>query len=302
MSISREPVFLRRIFHPSDFSEASHAAFVHALKLAVAGQTHLTILHTGDTRTSGTWTEFPRVRRTLESWNLLPLGSTAQDIAGLGLDVEKVVLPYADPARSIVRYLHRHPHDLIVLATHHYDGLKRWVHDPVAEPISRESAEFTLFVPEGAAGFVSAGDGTTSLRNILIPVDAVPDPQASVNGALTIAETLGCRRAIATLLYVGEEEAFPRCSLPETHAIEWKKVSRKGPVEDEILHAAEQYAADLLVMSTQGHNGFLDVLRGSTTERILRRAKCPVLALPTYPAREPVVSTLEALATGKLHV
>jgi nucleotide-binding universal stress UspA family protein len=33
-------------------------------------------------------------------------------------------------------------------------------------------------------------------------------------------------------------------------------------------------------MTTQGHTGVLDALRGSTTERILRRASCPVLAVP----------------------
>jgi hypothetical protein len=55
----REPATLRRIFHPSDFSEASTTAFVHALKLALAAQAHLTILHTGNTGTTGMWMEFP---------------------------------------------------------------------------------------------------------------------------------------------------------------------------------------------------------------------------------------------------
>ena len=31
-----------------------------------------------------------------------------------------------------------------------------------------------------------------------------------------------------------------------------------------------------------GRDGFPDALRGSTTERVLRRAPCPVLAIPTY--------------------
>jgi nucleotide-binding universal stress UspA family protein len=45
-----------------------------------------------------------------------------------------------------------------------------------------------------------------------------------------------------------------------------------------ILATAEQ--ADLVAMPTKGHDGFLDVLRGSTTERVVRHAPCPVLALP----------------------
>lgn len=32
-------------------------------------------------------------------------------------------------------------------------------------------------------------------------------------------------------------------------------------------------------MATKGHEGFLDALRGTTTERVLRQAECPVLAV-----------------------
>ena len=47
-----------------------------------------------------------------------------------------------------------------------------------------------------------------------------------------------------------------------------------------ILRAAEVGPADLLVLTTQGRRGFLDALRGSTTERVVRGARCPVLAVP----------------------
>jgi nucleotide-binding universal stress UspA family protein len=32
-------------------------------------------------------------------------------------------------------------------------------------------------------------------------------------------------------------------------------------------------------MTTEGHHGFMDALRGSTTERVLRAARCPLLAV-----------------------
>jgi len=38
--------------------------------------------------------------------------------------------------------------------------------------------------------------------------------------------------------------------------------------------------ANLIGMATAGHHGLLDALRGSTTERVLRQAPCPVLAIP----------------------
>ena len=47
-----------------------------------------------------------------------------------------------------------------------------------------------------------------------------------------------------------------------------------------IVQVAEEVAADLVVMATAGHEGFLDALRGSTTEQVLRQAKRAMLAVP----------------------
>ena len=44
--------------------------------------------------------------------------------------------------------------------------------------------------------------------------------------------------------------------------------------------AAEEVEANLIVMPTEGRHGVFDALRGSTTERVLRRVRCPVLAVP----------------------
>ena len=57
------------IFHPTDLSEASFVAFVHALKIALLAQSELTILHaanSGGDKVS--WKDFPGVRQTLERW------------------------------------------------------------------------------------------------------------------------------------------------------------------------------------------------------------------------------------------
>jgi nucleotide-binding universal stress UspA family protein len=57
-------------------------------------------------------------------------------------------------------------------------------------------------------------------------------------------------------------------------------VSRKGEVIDVIHETAQEVKADLLVLTTEGRHGFLDALRGSHSERILRRSPCPLLAIP----------------------
>ena len=63
-------------------------------------------------------------------------------------------------------------------------------------------------------------------------------------------------------------------------------VAREAEAEEDIrsLGAADAAPADLLVLTTHGKHGFLDALRGSTTEHVIRRARCPVLAVPTLPS------------------
>lgn len=292
---------IHRIFHPSDFSDASNVAFAHALKLAVAGQCDLTILHTGSVRANHQWVEFPRVRKTLEQWKLLPPGSPKEAVLELGLNVEKIALPHSDPVQSMGSYLARNPHDLIVLATHQQDGYKRWTHEQVAEPLARKASGMTLFVPQGTQGFVSAATGDVRLARLLIPVDTLLDPRAAMESAAVLAESLGCGEAEATLLHVDDRARAPQIRIPESGALKWRWMHRTGNIEEEILKAAQEYHADLIVMATQGHHGFLDALRGSTTERIVRHAACPVLAVPIH-AAEPVLSVAGDLATGRLAI
>jgi nucleotide-binding universal stress UspA family protein len=213
---------------------------------------------------------------------MAPPNSPNEAIFSVGLDVRKIATPLSDPARAVLHYLGEHPHDLIVLTTHQRDGFDRWTHKQVAEPIARRSGEMTLFIPHGSEGFVSLESGAVSLRNILIPVDHSPDPQIAVDGAVSLAHALECHKLTFTLLHVGEEDRFPEVVMSERKTWQWRRAYKQGDVERQILQAAHECRADLIVMATRGHHGLLDALRGSTTERIVRNSMCPVLALPTY--------------------
>ena len=59
-----------------------------------------------------------------------------------------------------------------------------------------------------------------------------------------------------------------------------KLEQRSGEVVAEILAAADRLKADMIVMPTEGAKGIVEMLRGSTTQQVLRRAPCPVLAVP----------------------
>jgi nucleotide-binding universal stress UspA family protein len=275
---------LIRILHPSDFSKASHVAFAHALKIAFLSKGELEIVHVEAHRAGHDrdihWIEFPGVRATLARWNILPLEAAIEDALKLGLRVKKVLYRESDPLEAMVTYCEDHPPDLLVLGTHQREGFGRWLHKPVAEPLARRSHAMTLFVPTHGRGFISPVNGAVKLRRILIPVDHEPDAQAALDEVFFLATGLDCPVVEFKILHVGTERGMPTLYLLHQPNWVWQQRSVPGDAVGRILEEDATWSPDLIVMATQGHRDFLDALRGSTTERVLRGAHCPVLAVP----------------------
>lgn len=274
------PCEIKHVFHPTNFSAPSMTAFAHALKLSVGLGSKLTIMHVDPTQADPNFEDFPRVRATLVQWGLLPPGASREDLLTLGLHVQKIRALAEDPVMSVVQWLSRQPADLMILAAHEHDQLASWFHHPAAHTVARKSRTMTLFVPPESRGFVSLENGACRLRRVLIPVDHRPSPHDAVEGACLLAAGLGAREISFQLLYVGSENDRPLVSIPRRSGWAWSQVCATGIVVDEILSAAEGWSADLIVMATQWRHGFLDALHGSTTERVLRQARIPILAVP----------------------
>lgn len=270
---------LQHVFHPSDFSPASETAFAHALKAALVAKADLTILHVS-TQKATEWTEFPGVRATLERWGLLPKNSSRADVSKLGIAVKKVQAVHKDPVESVTAYLDTHSTDLVVLATDQDKGKVQWLSKSVAVPIARKSRQMSLFIPKGVKGFVSLKDGSISLKSIVIPVASTPPAQPAIQAAVRMARRLNSPSGVFTILHVGDKKSMPDVHLPDLAGWSWNTVARKGEVVDVIHETALNVKADLIVLTTEGRNGFLDALRGSHSEQILRRSPCPLLAIP----------------------
>jgi nucleotide-binding universal stress UspA family protein len=273
--------FVESVLHPSDFSEASESAFAHALALALLRRTRLTILHVGGRGLDrNVWRGFPAVRGTLERWGLLEKGSPRSAVfEELAVRLEKVALKSRNPVDAMLAYLEERPTDLIVLATRAREGTPRWIQRSVSLPLARRSHTMTLFVPEGGRGMVDRANGKLTLSRILVPVDHRPAPHAALQLAERAAMMAEGTTEI-TLLHVGEKP-LPPLELPDDPRWSWNTVHREGKVVDEILAAAEDRAADLIIMVTEGHHGVFDALRGSTTEQVVKKAPCTLLAVPT---------------------
>ncbi len=213
---------------------------------------------------------------------MLEPGSTQEDVfEKVGVQVSKAAIAGRFPALAVAEYLEGRPADLLVVSTAGREGAARWLRGSVAEAMLRWSRTMTLFVPADAdRDLVAFADGNLTLRNVLIPVDRAPDPSPAIEFACRAAELLSEEKVTITLLHVGAEndELVPRT--PEGPQWAFTRLNRDGDVVDEIAAAAELVRADLIVMPTEGRNGVFDALRGSTTERVLRRVRCPLLAVP----------------------
>lgn len=277
MTVNRRPL-IRRILHPTDFTQGSETAFIHGLRLTCAVRGTLSIVHVDRVRKHPDWDQYPSVRDTLARWNLLPADSSRSDVTSLGIHVGKSSVVDRDPARGILQYLESHEADLVVLATHQRHGLDRWLHTNVAGTISDQGDCATLFLPYGQSGFVDAESGNCRLRKILIPVVNEPSCRPALELAVALAQALMSEPCEICLLHVGDPAETPVVRLFDEPDVIWKRHNLEGPVVRTILQFAQDISADAIVMTTSGRHGFLDALRGSTTEQIIENSPCPVLA------------------------
>src|SRR6185369_1398759 len=270
---------IRSVLHPTDFSESSLVAFHHALKAAMLSKSKLTLLHVSTDGTSE-WSHFPGVRETLERWGVLPKGSQKADVGKLGINASKIIAKKGEPVDAMINYLENNPTDLLVLSTSKRDGRIPWLGKSVAEPVARKAGEMTLLIPGDVEGFVSPKDGSISLKKILIPIAPTPRPEPALNAAAKLVQKWNCSEGTFVLMHVGNSNTMPALRTPEVPGWTWEKELRTGEVIEGIIKSAKENNADLIALATDGRNGFLDALRGSHSERILRYGVAPLLTIP----------------------
>jgi nucleotide-binding universal stress UspA family protein len=61
-----------------------------------------------------------------------------------------------------------------------------------------------------------------------------------------------------------------------------KEIVEMGEPHDLIVEWAKDNAVDIVIMSTHGRSGLARMMLGSVTEKVLRKAQCPVLAVPCH--------------------
>jgi nucleotide-binding universal stress UspA family protein len=140
------------------------------------------------------------------------------------------------------------------------------------------------------------------LKRILVPIDFSPQSRKAMQYALSFARQFN---AELLLLHVIELTPLPvppltvvqdettQASLHESAArelAEWRdEISSQAAVKAsvrsglsgfaEIVNAAAEGNFDLIILGTQGRRGLAHLLIGSTAERVVQNAPCPVMVV-----------------------
>ena len=146
----------------------------------------------------------------------------------------------------------------------------------------------------------------TEIKRILCPVDFSDASRHAIEHAIVIA---GWYKSKITALHVRNPIFLPVPGLeteayrdePEPNGAQFQQLQgqvaasfqsgiaagigvdvriESGPPTAEILDCAATLPADLIVIGTHGAGGFEHLILGSVTEKVLRKAACPVLTVP----------------------
>lgn len=139
---------------------------------------------------------------------------------------------------------------------------------------------------------------SADINKILVPTDFSEPALKALRYAVGLASRL---QAALTLLYVVEPAIYPaelgiavniegdlmdrgreqitKLAAQECGAITTDTEVLTGVADLKIVETAEERGVDMIVMGTHGHSGLAHVLLGSTAERVVRKAPCPVLTI-----------------------
>jgi nucleotide-binding universal stress UspA family protein len=164
----------------------------------------------------------------------------------------------------------------------------------------------------------------TMFKKILVPLDGSDLAERAVEPAMTIAGQQEGGEVILLSVPIYKDILVPTTSgfdllLPDQSLEQFREdvesylnevkaawdrsgaqvqtLIKDGDVASVIVDTAEELGVDLIMMTTHGYSGFSRWLLGSVTERVLRSAACPVLAIRE---KRPLTNILITLDGSKL--
>lgn len=291
---------LKRILCPIDFDEHSGRAVERAQDLALRHGAELRLLHVLPSRPESIRMPRAAVAAQVDRAAGARLDDLAAMIRERGVRCEVATL-HGDPAFQILQAARDGEADLVVMATHGRKGVPRVVLGSVTEAVLHATPCPLLTIPPRAAG---AGG---SFRRVLCAVDFSPSSPATFSHALAMVQEAYGELTVLNVIdrafssgppeAVRAEAEVALAGLHERVPAHWcvvRDAVRFGETAAEVLKLATEDDAHLIVVGAHSRRPAVAAMVGSCADRIVREARCPVLAVPspapavTAPALHPV--------------
>lgn len=299
------PPRLASLLVPLDGSSLAEATIPVALSLATHLRASITLLHVLEQDAPAEVHGDPHLTRADEAAAYLDaIATRVRAVTGVGIVVESHVHENRehDVARSIIDHAAELGVDLIVLANHGRGGWREMFVGSIAQKVVRQGARPVFMVPArervapepyACRSIAVALSGETEAEVAIAPTAAIAlafaAPVHLISAVPTLSTLTGERTAVAaftpgsTRAALDMEEADTRAylqaiarSFGELGIFADATVVRGTPAT-EILAAADQQDAQLLVLATHGRSGISAIWTGSVGTRVLGRATRPLL-------------------------
>lgn len=218
-----------------------------------------------------------------------------------GLEVQ-LVLTEGKPVEEILRVVKEYHIDLAILGTSAKSGLSRLFVGSTALAVMSHADCSVLLVRQAMHDFVyHKGDETTiALNRILLATDLSEHDKVTENMAfqlakeynaeLTVVHSLGLFLTYLKSLTLSgafdveervrsEVDSKMKHLVEDAVGIEVETILTEGKPYEEIVKAASEKEADLIVIGAGRANAHMFTAPGVNTERVVRDAPCPVLVV-----------------------
>lgn len=301
---------IARILCPVDFSDQSRQALDYAVAAARWYGASITLLHVhalsapllpmepfggaaSYARVALNEEEREAVTRALETF-------LARDRAA-GDRVEPLVDEALNVPSAIVAKAEELGADLIVMGTHGRTGFNRLVLGSVTEKVLRTAPCPVLCVPPRAGAALPE----SGLGAVVCPTDFSPSSARLLGYAASIAQQGRASLTVVHVVDMGtdaadvlvpEGDAFRAARVEQARsamssalspeirqAADVTEIVATGKPYREILRIADERRAGLIVMGVHGRGAVDRMFFGSTTQHVVRQARCPVLTVRDAP-------------------
>jgi nucleotide-binding universal stress UspA family protein len=293
----KKPVNFQRILCPTDMSRESEEGLRYAVAIAHSYGAKLFVCHSDEGRQAAGALTDRIMREAIEEQVARTLTSFVDAVGTFGLDWEPVITKSGRPAEAIVREAAGRKVDLIVMSSRRRPRASSLL-GSTAEAISRHAPCPVLVTHPPEVHKQAAAPLVVAPRRVLIAHDFSDDSELALRYGLSLAQEY---KSEVHMLHVisdagtgGQEISWdsPDAESPyhvaarmlhqripaEVHL--WCQVThtvREGRPHQEILSYAAGRDVDLICIGAHGQGFQLGTLFGSTADRVLREARCPVL-------------------------